>query len=86
MAFVAFGWILWLTTPYAVELLVCIGVVGCGWPISSSVVRWGTACLALMNNAPNSNSAAEDMTALIICEIFKTARLFAGILSFIERK
>jgi hypothetical protein len=40
-----------------------------------------TAVLALMNSAPNSASAADDITAFIICEIFNTAPLLMGISS-----
>ena len=65
----------------AVELSVWMGVRGCGCPISSSVCRIDTAVLALMNSAPNSASAANDITAFIICEIFNTAPLLIGISS-----
>ncbi len=40
-----------------------------------------TAVLALMNSAPNSASAADDITAFMICEIFNTAPLLVGISS-----
>ena len=65
----------------AVELLVRMGVHGCGCPISSSVCRMDIAVLALMNSAPNSASAADDITDLMICEIFWTAPLLMGISS-----
>jgi hypothetical protein len=39
------------------------------------------AVLASMNSAPNSASAADDITAFIICEIFNTAPLLIGISS-----
>ena len=64
---VLFGCTLLLTTPLAVELSVCIGVGGCGCPISANMFLMCTASLALMKSAPNSASAAEDITALIIC-------------------
>ena len=41
----------------------------------------GYCCFALMKRAPNSASAAEDITARIICEILRTAPLFLGISS-----
>ena len=59
-------------------LSVCIGVRGCGCPISSSVLRAGTASRPLMNIAPISASAADVITALIIWAMFSTAPLFAG--------
>jgi hypothetical protein len=40
-----------------------------------------TAVLALMNSTPSSASAADDITALIICKIFNTTPLFMGISS-----
>ena len=38
----------------------------------------GTASRALMNMAPISASAADAMTARMICAMFKTAPLFGG--------
>ncbi len=38
---------------------------------------------ALMKRAPNSASAADDMTAQIICKILRTASLLKGMLSFL---
>ncbi len=81
MAFNALGRILSVSSACAVELSVWMGVCGCGWPISSSVCRIDTAILALMNSAPNSASAADDITAFIICEIFNIAPLLIGISS-----
>ena len=46
----------------------------------------GTASRALMNMAPNSASAADDMTALMIWAVVSTAPLLAGSSSFSERK
>ena len=81
MAFNALGRILLVSSACAVELLVWIGVCGCGCPISLSVCCMDTAVLALMNSAPNSASAADDITAFIICEIINTAPLLMGISS-----
>ena len=81
MAFSAFGRILLVSSACAVELSVCIGVRVWGWPNSSSVVRMDTAVFALMNNAPSSASAADDMTDLIICNMLRTVPLFFGISS-----
>ena len=78
MAFSAFGRILLVSSACAVELSVCIGDCVWGWPNSASVVRMDTAVFALMNNAPSSASAADDMTDLIICDMLRTAPLFIG--------
>ncbi len=82
MAFSAFSRILLVSTSAcAVELSVCIGVHVWGWPNSSSIVCMETAVFALMNNAPSSASAGDDMTDLIICSMLRTAPLFFGISS-----
>ena len=78
MALVLLGWRFRFTTPNAVVLSVCIGVGGWGCPISSRVVLAGMASRAFMNNAPISASAADDMTALMICATFNTAPLLGG--------
>jgi hypothetical protein len=86
IAFVRLGCILLLITPSAVELSVCIGVRGCGWPISVSICRRYTASLAFKNNAPNSASAADDITAFIMVAMVKTAPLFGGLSTLLDRK
>jgi len=78
IALVRLGWILLFITPSAVELSVWMGVRGCGWPISRSICLMCTASFALIYNAPNSASAADDITALIICEMFRIAPLLGG--------
>jgi hypothetical protein len=80
MAFNALGRILLVSSAW-VELSVWMGVRGCGCSISSSVCRMDMAVLALMNSAPNSASAADDITAIIICEIYNTPPLLMGISS-----
>ena len=45
--------------PTAVELSQCMGVGGCGCPISLSVSQKFFACLQLRNRAPSSASDAE---------------------------
>ncbi len=82
MALSAFGNIFLVSSVCAVALSVCIGVHGCGLP--SSVSIWGikTAIFALMKRAPNSSSAADDMTGRIICKILRMAPLLKGMLSF----
>ena len=67
-----------VTTPRAVLLSVCIGVGGCLWPIVSNAWSAGIASLQLMKMSPNSASAAEDMTAFMICEMVRTDPLFGG--------
>ena len=67
-----------VTTPRAVVLSVCIGVGGCLWPIFSNAWRARMASLQLMKRDPNSASAAENMTAFMICEMVRTDPLFGG--------
>jgi hypothetical protein len=81
MAFKALGIILLVSSAWAIELLVCIGVQVCGCPMSLRVHCMETAILALMNNVPSSASAANDITALIICHMLSTAQLLMGISS-----
>jgi hypothetical protein len=81
MAFNALGRILLVSSACAVALLVWMGVRGCGCPNSSNVRRIDTAILALMNSAPSLASAANDITALMICELFNMAPLLMGISS-----
>ena len=68
MAFNALGRILLVSSACAVEFSVWMGVRGCGCTISLSVCRMDMAVSALMNSAPNSASAADDITAFMICE------------------
>ncbi len=82
MALSAFGKILLVSSACDVALSVCIGVQGCGCPSWISVCRIETAVFALMNRAPSSASAADDMTARIIWEMLRTAPLLMGISSF----
>ena len=65
IASVAFGKIVLVMMPITVELSVWIGVGGCGCPISANVAQMTTVCLALINRAPNSALATNDMTALM---------------------
>ena len=73
-------------TKFAVELSVCIGVGGCGCPISvSTFLRW-TASLALMKSPASSASADEDMTDLMICAMLRMALLFGGMSALVDKK
>ena len=82
MALSAFCRILLVSSACAVAVSVCIGLHGCGCPSSISVCCIETAVFVLMNKAPSSASAADDMTARIICEMLRTALLLMRILSF----
>jgi hypothetical protein len=81
MAFKALGVIFLVSSAWAVELSVCMGVQICGCPISSRVRCMETSVLTLMNNAPSLASAADDITALIICNMLSTALLLMGMSS-----
>ncbi len=81
MAFNALGIILLVSSAWAVELSVCMGVQVCGYPISSKMRCMETAVLALMNSAPSLASAANDNTALIICDVLSTTQLLMGMSS-----
>jgi hypothetical protein len=65
MAFVRFCLIVPLLYPVAVVLSVSIGVGGCLCPNSSSVVLRTAPSFALMNTAPISTSAADDITCFV---------------------
>jgi hypothetical protein len=64
----------------SVELFVCIGVRGYRCPSSLSVCCIDTAIFALTKSAPSYATAADNMTAFIICNILRTAPLLVGIL------
>jgi hypothetical protein len=81
MAFKALGIILLVSSAWAVELSVCMGVRVCRCLISSRVRCMETAILALMNNAPSLASAADDITAHNICNMLSTAPLLLGMSS-----
>jgi GTPase len=55
-----------LAIPHAVELSVWTGVAGCGYPISSKVVRRMVALLQFSNRAPISASDADDSTGFMM--------------------
>ncbi len=74
------------TTQSAVVLSVCIGVGGCLCPRNSRACWAGMASLQLMQSAPISASAVDDMTALMICEILRMAPLLLGIASSFDMK
>ena len=78
--------ILLVTTPSTVVLSVFIGVGGCLWPNYSSAWLAGMDSRQLTKRVPSSASAAEDITALIICEMMMTAPLFGGMAEFLDMK
>ena len=75
----------WSVTQTLVELLVWIGILGCGHPIYMRFWHNGTIYLAVTNNPTNSVSDAEDMTYLIISAIVRTGPLWHGTGSFYVR-
>ena len=54
-----------LAIPHAVELSTCMGVGGCGCPISSRVLRRATASFIFVNTPAISASAVDDVTTLM---------------------
>ncbi len=59
--------------PTAAELLQCMGVGGCGCPISSRMSGNITACLQLKKRAPSSASVAKETTKRKITHGVKNA-------------
>ena len=68
--------ILLFMRPAAVLFSVWMGIHGCVWPGSSSVLCMGTAVLAFKNNAPSSTSAADDIMLRMIVDRLRTTPLF----------
>ena len=64
-----------LMTPDAMELSVFIGVVPCGFPISSNEVLSNSTSLALTNRSPNFAYAAEAITFSKMVATTNTATL-----------
>jgi len=73
-----------LAMPLAVLLLVCSGVAGWEWPSSSKAMHIGQMVWALRNSAPNSASAALDMTDFMIWHRMWTGPLSGGGLSWAD--
>ena len=68
--------------PTAVVLSTCIGVAGCGWPISCSIWRIGRDSCALVKVAPISTLAAEARTLFRMREMTYIALLCAHAAGF----
>ena len=64
--------------PNMVELSTCTGVGGWECPISSSVMRMGTASWQFKNKAPNSASSADAMMLRSILHTTYTMPLSVG--------
>ena len=84
--FVLHGCTLLATTECTAEFSVCMGVHGCGWPISTRVICCGMASRVLMNIAPISVSAADVITVLMIYAMFNTEPLFSEIVASFDSK
>jgi len=67
-----------VSIPTAHLLSNCSGVGPWGWPISVSVVRMGTASLALINPEPVSDSCTDDITASMILLLTRMGALSGG--------
>ena len=83
--FVFRGMMVALDTPTAVELSHWMGDLGCGHPISVRDWRSGTMALAQMKRLASSDSAAEDMTFLMICATVRTGPFYVGAGTFSDR-
>ena len=86
IALVCLGCILPLHTASAVELSICSGVAGCLWPISVNTILIYTASHTMMYSTANSASVADVMPCLMMCAMFSTAPLLAGIVASLNRK
>ena len=65
----------------AVELSIVNGVGGCGWTISIKEVQMRSEYLQLKNNAPSSDSAADEITGFIMLLLVRMAPLLGGVVS-----
>ena len=63
--------------PSQIEFSTCIGVDGCGCPISSNVVMITVSSLVLINRAAHSSSEADAITFLIICDMARISPLLS---------
>ena len=71
--------------PTDVLLSVVISVAGCLNPISSSVVRIGTADFAVLKALAVSDSCADDTTTSMIFDSAKMGALSGGSSSLVDR-
>ena len=75
-----------LTTPLAVELSVWIRVVGREYPISYRMILMRTASLVLTDTVLSTASAAADMPALMIWDMFSMDSFGVGISPLFDEK
>ena len=85
MAFVRLGFTFPFVTASAIKLLVCSGVGGSVCPISASMILMYTALRVIMYKPANLDSAADDITCLIMCAMLRTSPLFFGMVLLLER-
>ena len=62
--------------PSDVEFSVCRGVSGCGWSISSNILRTTTPFFALSYSAASSALIADDITLRMLVDATCTTPLF----------
>ena len=74
------------TTPRVAVFSIYMGVDGCLFPIFSRKIRAGIASRQLTKSAQISAYAAEDMTALIICDMVMTVPLLGGVADYSAMK
>ncbi len=67
-------------------MLVWSGVGGCLCPSSSRMILMYTALRAIIYNAANSASVADDITCLMTSAMLRTAPLFGGMFAPFDRK
>ena len=75
-----------LAIPAAVELSTWTGVGGCGWPISSSIVRSAVASFMFVKSPAVSDSAAEETTTLMTPVGVRMGPLVKSLLEFPIKK
>ena len=73
-------------TPSAVELSVWIGVLGCLCPNYSRMICMYDASRVAIQRSPSSDSAADDMTLFMICEMVSMAPFFGGNTVLFDKK
>ena len=84
--FAAFRIIVFVVSPYAIELSVVTSVLDCGWPVSSNVVRNGAAALQLWNISAVSSSEAEVIMYFMIFDNARIAPLLKSSPLYLPRK
>ena len=83
--FVLVGLVFFITIECSYKLLVCIGVICCGCPISMRAVICDATSEALIYIALVYASPDKVITTLIIRAMFNTSPLFLGFLSLSDK-